>query len=181
MPKKVGSDTGEFHSRLAEHVPHGKWYEGVVKSGLAQFPLSRLSMVLRLKFPPTPENASRHALVAVESVRNIEGVELDYSPQSLVALDGIIEKLRQDGATLEQIAETLFTFGCYVGEVFVRHAGGFWRAEEETPMRGLAGFMVVELPGTKFCNPIGKTFKRLRDGATENLPYFYAQFAESVL
>jgi hypothetical protein len=32
-------------------------------------------------------------------------------------VDEIIEELRQDGPPVEMIAETLFGFGCYVGEV----------------------------------------------------------------
>jgi hypothetical protein len=32
-------------------------------------------------------------------------------------------------------------------------------------MAGLAGFFIVaELPNNKICNPIGKVFKRVRDG-----------------
>lgn len=134
-------------------------------------------MNLRLQYPPAPEHASDHARVAVDCVREIEGVELDYTPTSLEMIDGIVEGMRQSGLTFEQVGETLFVFGCYVGEVFVRHAGGVWRAEEETPMRGMSGFMVVQLAADHFCNPIGKVFKRLRDGETENLPYFYAVFA----
>src|SRR4051794_18671921 len=102
-------------------------------------------MNLRLKYPPTPENAAKHALLAVECVRDIEGVALDYSPRSLATIDRIVEAMRQEGVTVEQVAETLFTFGCYIGEVFVRHASGVWRCEEDTSMRGVAGFMVIEL------------------------------------
>lgn len=135
-------------------------------------------MHLRLKYPPTPENATKHAILAVECIRDIEGIGLDYSPASLATIDRIVESMRQDGVTVDQVAETLFTFGCYVGEVFVRHADGVWRREEDTAMRGLAGFMVVQLAGDKICNPIGKVFKRLRDGETENLPYFYDVFTQ---
>lgn len=136
-------------------------------------------MNLRLKYPPTPENASKHALLAIASVRDIEGVELDYSPESIEMIDRIVEAMRQDGVTIERVADTLFSFGCYIGEVFVRHASGVWRREEDTPMRGLAGFMVIQLAGDRLCNPIGKVFKRLRDGETENLSYFYAVFTQN--
>ena len=35
---------------------------------------------------------------------------------------------------------------------------------------------VIELPSGTFANPIGKAFKRVDLGETENLPYFYQVF-----
>jgi hypothetical protein len=88
--------------------------------------------------------------------------------------------LRSQGCTSEQIAETLFGFGCYVGEVFVRQAGGSWQAVASTPMANLAGFpLVVHLRNDSYCNPIGKAFKRLENGAEDSLPYFYAVFTNA--
>ncbi|HVJ83533.1 MAG TPA: hypothetical protein VNC50_20880, partial [Planctomycetia bacterium] len=99
------------------------------------------------------------------------------SVASLRAVDDIIEDLRQEGCTSDQMAETLFGFGCYVGEVFVRNAGGRWRNAAETSMADLAGFpLVVELGKESFCNPIGKVFKRMDNGEGDDLPYFYCVF-----
>ena len=39
-------------------------------------------------------------------------------------VDGQIESFREDGLTGEDAAEALFVFGCYIGEVLVRHLGG---------------------------------------------------------
>lgn len=115
--------------------------------------------------------------MAVSSAKNIENLDLDYSPKSLEIVDGILGRFHRDQVPVEQIGATLFAFGCYVGEVFVRHFGGRWLKEEETEMKGLAGFfIVVGLPNDKICNPIGKVFKRVRDGEAENLPYFYHVF-----
>ena len=87
--------------------------------------------------------------------------------------------MRQDGCTEEQVAETLFGFGCYVGEVFVRHAGGRWRKASETPMAQVAGFsLVIELAKGCLCNPIAKVFKRLKNGEEDNIPYFYQVFSK---
>jgi hypothetical protein len=92
-------------------------------------------------------------------------------------VDEIVEGFRQDGCKSDEIAETLFGFGCYVGEVFVRHAGGKWRNAAETAMAELAGFpLVIELGEKSLCNPIGKVFKRLQNGEEDNLPYFYQVF-----
>jgi hypothetical protein len=134
-------------------------------------------MQLRLKYPPTVENAPRFAADMVGSAAEISGVDLDYSVASLKAVDDIIEGFRQDGCAADQIAATLFGFGCYVGEVFVRHAGGEWRNAAETSMAKLAGFpLVIAFGKETLCSPIGKVFKRLENGEEDNLPYFYQVF-----
>lgn len=136
-------------------------------------------MRLRLKYPPTPENASKFAADMVVAAAEISSVDLDYSVASLKAVDDIIEEMRQDGCSSDQIAETLFGFGCYVGAIFVQHAGGTWRNAADTPMAELAGLpLVVELGTASFCNPIGKVFKRLENGEEDSLPYFYKAFTD---
>lgn len=134
-------------------------------------------MELRLNYPPTAENAAKFAEDMVGPAAEISGVDLDYSVASLEAVDNIIESMRQDGCTSDQVSGALWGFGCYVGEVFVRQAGGKWRNTAETGMADIAGFpMVVQLGEEKFCNPIGKAFKRLENGDEDYLPYFYKVF-----
>ncbi|WNG57414.1 hypothetical protein F0U59_23585 [Archangium gephyra] len=134
-------------------------------------------MQLRLKYPATPEAAPDHAQLCVSAVQNIEGITLDYSVESLAKLDEVIEGLRQDSVSAQEVAETLFSFGCYVGEVFVRHAKGQWRLAARTPMARAAGFpLVVQLGADTYCNPIGKVFKRLEEGLEHELTLFYRAF-----
>ena len=135
-------------------------------------------MELNLKYEPIPANAGKFAADMVISAREISGVTLDYSPGSLREVDTIIEDFRRDGVTSEMVGETLFGFGCYVGEVFVRNRNGRWRLTAETPMRDVAGLpFVIELPDGTFCNPMDKVFKRLENGFEDDLPYFYTVFA----
>ena len=134
-------------------------------------------MNLRLKYPPTVENAPRFAADIAASAQQISGVQLDYSVASLKEVDDILEGFRKDKLRSTQIAETLFGFGCYIGEVFVRHAGGAWRLAAETAMADFAGFpLVVQTGSENFCNPIAKAFKRVDNGIEDNLPYFYQVF-----
>jgi len=134
-------------------------------------------MRLNTKYPPTPENAAQHAEQMVQASKEISGVDLDFSPKSLEAVDKIIEELRREGVSTDEVAETLFGFGCYVGELFVRNNNGKWIFTEDTPMRGVAGCpIVVELAEKHICNPIGKAFKRLENGKEDSLPYFYHVF-----
>ncbi len=136
-------------------------------------------MQLRLKYPATPEAAPDHAQLCISAVQNIDGITLDYSVESLAKLDAIIEGLRQDGVSAQEVAETLFSFGCYVGEVFVRNAKGRWRLASETPMARASGFpLVIQLGADTYCNPIGKVFKRLEEGPEHELTHFYRAFAK---
>ncbi len=134
-------------------------------------------MKLNLKYPPTPEYAPKFAQGIVEAARNVSKVELDYSPESLKLVDEIIEGFRREGLELEDIGMTLFGFGCYAGEVFVKNAGAVWKKTVDTPMKAAAGApMVVALPNGNVTNPIGKVFKRFENGAVDGLPYFYHVF-----
>ncbi len=136
-------------------------------------------MKLNLKYPPTPECAPQFARDIVRAAHAVSKVELDYSRASLELVDKIIEGFRQDNLKLEAIGETLFSFGCYVGEVFVKNAGAVWKKTSETPMKPVADMpIVVQLPNGTIANPLGKVFKRFENGEPDSLPYFYYVFAK---
>ncbi|MGE3808064.1 MAG: hypothetical protein AB7K24_25670 [Gemmataceae bacterium] len=132
---------------------------------------------MTLKRDVTPENGPVFAADIVASTARITGDTLDYSVASLAVVDRIIENFRKDGQTIDSMAETLFCFGCYVGEVLVRNAGGRWLAtpEEHLPVLGMR--ITVELPNS-LCNPIAKVFKRMHNGMEDHLPYFYVAFTQ---
>jgi hypothetical protein len=131
-----------------------------------------------LKYDITPKNAPRFAADIVRLAKSISGVDLDYSVESLTDTDAIIEGFRQDGCDADSIAATLFAYGCYVGEVFVRHAGCKWRKATKHEMDEVFGQPLLLQQGKdKTLNPIGKVFKRLTDGEEHNLPYFYRVFS----
>lgn len=137
-------------------------------------------MQLMLKYPPTPEAAPRHAALCVHAALTLHDVALDYSVESLRRLDGLIELLREQRLTSAQLGEVLFAFGCYVGEIFVRHAGGRWCMTEGLLQEGYMGLaLAVQLTPRLYCNPVGKVFKRLELGAEHELPGFYARFASN--
>lgn len=135
-------------------------------------------MKVRLRYPATPENARDHAEIAVALARDEYDTVLDYSPSSLEALDTEIDSLREDGIDGEGAAETLFVFGCYLGEVLVRNLGGAWVATARSPLRGVSPWpMVVALPDGSAWDAIGKAYKRLELGDSEYLPSFFAAAA----
>lgn len=130
------------------------------------------TVLLRLRFPPTPEHMADHAAVAVEAAAGVEGVALNYEVSSLASLDAILEQFHDDATDPDSIASTLFTFGAYIGEVIVREASGSWTmVEPGHPLDG--GWPIIELPGGRLVNPVGKAFKRVRNGEVDSIPYFY--------
>lgn len=127
-----------------------------------------------LKYPPTPEYAAQAAELMVESARACSDVSLDFSVSSLNQVDRIIRRMRREAGDAGQLAMTLFGFGCYVGEVFVRNGGGLWRRTEDTNLEGLTKSpMVIELDEQQVCDPILKVFKRFAYAREKSLPSFY--------
>jgi hypothetical protein len=129
---------------------------------------------LRLKYEVVPANAALFAADIVDVAQRVSGMSLDYSVESLAAVDALIEGFRSQGVTEERFAETLFGFGCYVGEVMVRHAGGSWTSSTGTALEAYASFpLLVSLPPENLSNPIGKVFKAFRNGQADSVVTFY--------
>ncbi|MER7930276.1 hypothetical protein ABTY96_45430 [Streptomyces sp. NPDC096057] len=121
-------------------------------------------MQVHLNPPLEPGNASRHAAAIVATAADISGAELDYSPESILLVEDIVDGFRAEGVTGEDMAESLIAFGCYVGEILTRHAGGAWRHALTAQVTDLPLPLVVELPDSRECHPIDWVFRRLRSG-----------------
>jgi len=122
----------------------------------------------------SPTTASRCAEESVEFVQKKFGFALPYSPESLLVVDAIVDKIKATGATEQQASGLLAGLGCYVGEVFVRHARGSWRWTTEMGMTASCRFpVVVALPGVMGCDAIGKVFERFSAGSEESLAALY--------
>jgi hypothetical protein len=135
-------------------------------------------MELRLPFPPAPEFMADHASHLVRAAETIEGERLDYEIASLGTVDRILGRFHDDHQDSRLIAETLFLFGAYIGEVIVRQADGSWIAPaSHEPMGG--GWPVVRLDRGGIVNPIGKAFKRVEYGPGDSITYFYDALVRS--
>ncbi len=131
-------------------------------------------MKLRLRYPASPKNAHDHAELAVKVAAEEFDTTLDYSPDSIEALDAEIESLRDAGLDGEAAAEVLFVFGCYLGEVLVQHLNGAWASTPRSPLRDISPWpMVVTLPDGSAWDTIGKVYRRLELGDSEFLPAFF--------
>ncbi|MDO3312598.1 hypothetical protein P5V96_05140 [Mycobacteroides abscessus subsp. abscessus] len=133
---------------------------------------------LRLPEPPTTEHAADLAQRAVDAAYNVSGVELDYTPASLGLVDEILRGFREPGS--DAVAETIFVFGCYVGEVLIRNADYEW-INTPTELGHVLGPLTVYCAATAtHASPIWKAFKCVDNGDTDSVAYFYRVFtAES--
>jgi hypothetical protein len=123
-----------------------------------------------------PENAPKFAAKIVGMAKKLDDIDLDYSPESLEKVDEMFESFRGDeSVTPHSIAATLFSFGCYVGEVFRRaNPGSRWvTLPDDQTESSLNSGLVLKLRSGTTVNPIGKAEKRLVNGEGDSLHYFY--------
>jgi hypothetical protein len=124
----------------------------------------------------SPTTAAQFANGSVEFVQKKLGFELPYTPESLIVVDAIVDKVKETGATEQQASGLLFGLGCYVGEVFTRHAHASWRWTTEMKMTSACRFAIVlALPGVVGCDVIGKVFRRFSGGAGESAARLFEQ------
>jgi hypothetical protein len=138
-------------------------------------------MDLRLKYPPEPEYAKRLAATCVDAAERISGLTLNYSVESLLLVEKQLDAFANQGMRAEQIASTLFCFGCYVGELMLQRLGGRWVRADKSKLADLTQWpMVIEMRNGDCWNPIGKVFKRFDEGQGEDLTYFFSMAASSM-
>jgi hypothetical protein len=122
----------------------------------------------------TPQEAKQMAARFVDLIQRKFEVTLNYSPETLAAVDLIVDKIKATGVSESDGSGMIYSVGCYVGEVFVRHAGGEWRPTAELGMQQVCSWPVaISMPSGAGVNPIGKAFKRFRNGDADSLAFFY--------
>jgi hypothetical protein len=135
---------------------------------------------LQLPYELTAANASRFAADIAEQAGG-QGVQLDFSADSIAYFDSVIESLRANNVQLEQVAEVLFSLGCFVGEAIVRATGGHWRASSGTSLAPTAPFpIVVLLPDGRLCDPAAQPFSTFTLGDAASLSSFYTTWTAPV-
>ena len=123
---------------------------------------------------PTVQTAPQIAQGAVALVKKKFAFQLGYDPPSLIVIDLLIDKIKETGASEHQASGLLLGFGCYVGEVFVRHARGSWRETAQMGMSRTCAYpIVIALPGKVGCDTIGIVFRRFAAGAPESAATLY--------
>jgi hypothetical protein len=96
---------------------------------------------------------------SVEWIKSMSGIELDFTPPSLMALDRVLEVLipslsRDDEDT------AVVMLGSYLGEVFLRTCGGRWETGDVFAGPGLRGLGGKEITINPF-SQIRQAFEKL--------------------
>ncbi len=126
----------------------------------------------------SPSTATAMAATSVAFVQRRFGFDLPYTPASLIVVDAIVDKIKGTGATEQQASGLLSGLGCYVGEVFVRHARASWRWTAEMEMAATCRFpIVLAMPDVSGCDVIGTVFKRFNAGESESVARFYEKMS----
>ena len=127
----------------------------------------------QLEWPMVPKHMPDHAGTIVAKVMEVDGVDLDYSVQSLVAVDAVLGRFHDGGDDPDRIFETMVRFGAYIGEVMNRTTGSRWVVLPGSHPLNRGGWWPMIQHARRFANPIGKVRKRVALGAGESIPYFY--------
>jgi hypothetical protein len=102
---------------------------------------------------PAPEElaseCSKAADNAVEWVSSMSGIELEFSPQSLVILDKVLNELIPSLSDDEHDS-TVILIGSYFGEVMLRAMGGRWETGDVFAGPGLRGLSGKDLTISPF-------------------------------
>jgi hypothetical protein len=88
-----------------------------------------------------------------------------------------VGNFHSQGKQSDAIQMLTFCFGCYYGEVLVRHHRAIWKMPAETnlpeQLKEDNNIMYVVFPNGNVLNPIGKAFRLLEDGLGDSLVYSY--------
>ena len=124
------------------------------------------------------QTAPQIAQGAVALVKKKFGFQLNYDPPSLIVVDLLVDKIKATGASEHQASGLLLGLGCYVGEVFVRHARASWRETAQMGMSRTCAYpIVLALPGAVGCNAIGIVFRRFNAGPAEGAAFLWESTA----
>ncbi len=92
-------------------------------------------------------------------------IKLDYSPNSIDALEKIImQKYNPLGS--KYVGESLLIgMGCYLGETIIHNIGGKWSATGQFEINNIGEINVIF--------PVQKVVKRFRNGLVDSLMHYY--------
>jgi hypothetical protein len=105
----------------------------------------------------------------VRVVRQLTGLQLDYSPASLAACDRLVDE-GWGGQLPRQLEAAVNLFGAYLGEVIVRTLGGRWEVDDRF------GVCVVGLRGTEArAMPLLRAARRFLEGPAASFEGYYEE------
>lgn len=131
--------------------------------------------------PTVADMMAAYAQDAVDHAKAAAGMTLDYSPDSIKHVEGVLETLNaamprglsrifRRGPSREDVATMARMYGGYIGEVVRRTAGGEWVFDTTIA----PGETVISLrKGEQRIFPPAKVEKRLANGSEDNVWFYY--------
>lgn len=116
-----------------------------------------------------------------ESLKDVEEI-LDYYYKYLQGnfIKNIIRKLKKQEPTDSQIRSVSTIWGAYIGEVMCRHSQDRCKWVYEDGF-GSGAFLHIKVDNNNRACPIDKVYKRLKNGAGDNVEFFYHILKKMVL
>jgi len=123
-------------------------------------------MYIRLDVAPDLSNVGEYAASAVDGMQTVYGIQMDYSVASLAHVDRALQEWRDGGAQLDTVAQSLYAFGSYAGEVMRRRLKrGDWTVPPKESYGNVDTlFMFITLPDGREWRPIAIAVQALIDG-----------------
>ena len=116
-------------------------------------------------------NIKRMCEIAVSEAKDFYGIELDYTPESINRLDELLENASQEKPLSERRRRCIAVeFGVYLGETMLKNgmadSGWQWKGAR------IPNYTIELESGVKL-NPIIKVYRRLCNGAEDDVKSFY--------
>lgn len=115
-------------------------------------------------------------------------IKLDYSEDSILQLeklctllhkaipDNFFKRLLRKVPSEETIIGVSKMLGGYLGEVLIKHYSGHWEIENFMN----EGTTIVLVSGEIKAFPVGKVYRRLKNGPEDNTFHFYGHIADEL-
>lgn len=148
-----------------------QWLEGTLLGTADSMATLRTSMTTDAKLAGVLVAQCQQA---IQSGKLTWHESLDFTQDSLDGVERLLGKMHNHykfaapgtGPSEEQLASTSRLWGIYIGEVIRRHYGGQW-------LQGQDGALTLSI-GEAQVSPIAKARKRIVDGPTENIRYYFS-------
>lgn len=138
---------------------------------------SMLTRGINLPYLPTPQNVHVFAKQFVDFLKKIRNIELDFSAESLMVAEAVLQGFYSHKEPVDNNAVMIFSIGCYIGEVLIKKCGGKWlnASDANWPVQVNSMLIVVKLPTGLFIDPIAKAFRRSYYGSADSIMDYYME------
>jgi hypothetical protein len=95
---------------------------------------------------------------------------LDFTLDSLAKVDSLLADARNETDSDNRLLATMaMLFGCYVGQVLIRYAGGRWVRDETLTMGSPLVIQIALRDDEMTASPTARCVKRLRNGEEDSV------------